>query len=161
MPGKHFPYLYGNLTLQQRGKLITSSCAGSLEHSDLVFQDNLRGVANPQMEKVSAVMQQPSPALKDLVLHSNYEMAPVIPGSFLDGSAPCLEYIPARPPLLNYIPLRGLQKLLLTAACLYFPSEYCYFGAHLTQRDGHLPVCDVRVQTQKSPAFIPNPSISP
>jgi hypothetical protein len=57
-----------------------------LELSDLVFQDNLWGVANPQLEKVSAVMQQPSPALKDLVLCSNYEMAPVIPGSFLGGA---------------------------------------------------------------------------
>jgi hypothetical protein len=45
--------------------------------------------------------------------------------------------------------------------CLYFPSEYSYFGAHLTRRDGHLPICSVRVQTQKTPAFIPNPSIAP
>ena len=88
----------------------------ALQHRDRVFRVSLWDVANPQLEQISAAMQQPFPALTDLALsapfpsNDNDETALVIPDSFLGGSSPCLEYL-----MLRYIPLQGLPKLLLSA----------------------------------------------
>ena len=65
-----------------------------------------------QLEKVLAPMQVPFPELTYLYLHS-YGETPVIPNSFLGGSAPCLRYL-----YLSSIPFPGLPKLLLSATQL-------------------------------------------
>ena len=58
-------------------------------------------------------MEVPFPELTRLSLTSNGETMPVIPDSFLDGSAPRLKFF-----LLSGIPFPGLPKLLLSATHL-------------------------------------------
>ena len=91
----------------------------ALQHSDCVFRVSLWDIANPQLEQISAAMQQPFPELTDLALFAPFpsndhdETAPIIPDLFLGGSAPCLDYL-----MLSYILLQGLQKLLSSASGL-------------------------------------------
>ena len=59
--------------------------------------------------KRSLAMKKPFPALTHLTLWSKDEKAPVLPDSFLGGSAPRLRYI-----LLYGIPFPGIGKLLLS-----------------------------------------------
>ncbi|KAN0123898.1 hypothetical protein V8E52_002388 [Russula decolorans] len=66
-----------------------------------------------QLEKVLATMQVPFPELMRLQLYSNDETVPVIPDSFLDGSAQRLRLL-----ILEGIPFPGLPKLLLSATNL-------------------------------------------
>ncbi len=60
-------------------------------------------------------MQQPYPALADLKIRwwHNDGAAPIVPESFLGGSAPRLRHLS-----LDYIPFPGLPKLLLSATHL-------------------------------------------
>jgi hypothetical protein len=100
----------------------------ALEHNDRVRQIVLRDVTNSQLEKVLAAMQQPFPALTDLAISladrwkdglPEDEMPPVVPESFLHGSAPRLQHL-----YLERIPYSGLPKLLLSAThlvSLYIP----------------------------------------
>jgi hypothetical protein len=86
----------------------------ALEHNDRIYRLDL----NPQsshFEELLAAMQQPFPALKflDLWLQRGDEPVPVVPASFLGGSAPVLEVL-----ALNRIPFPGLPKLLLSATHL-------------------------------------------
>jgi hypothetical protein len=86
----------------------------ALGHTNRVCQVNLWRVAGWQLEQVLPAMQVPFPELTDLYLSSNGETpVPVIPDSFLDGSAPRLRYFE-----LNAIPFPGLPKLLLSSAHL-------------------------------------------
>jgi hypothetical protein len=84
-----------------------------LEHNDRVCQIDLRNVPSSQLAKVSAAMQVPFPELTHLWLESNDEMVPVLPDSFLGGSAPPL--ISLR---LDRIPFPGLPKIFLSATHL-------------------------------------------
>jgi hypothetical protein len=76
-------------------------------------------VTNSQLEEVLAAMQQPFPALTDLAIWCRNdglledEMRPVVPESFLGGSAPRLQHLE-----LNRVPFPGLPKLLLSATGL-------------------------------------------
>jgi hypothetical protein len=67
-------------------------------------------LAGWQLEEVLAPMQVPFPELTNLRLFADDETPPIIPDSFLDGSAPRLESF-----LLSGIPFPGLPKLLLSA----------------------------------------------
>ena len=73
------------------------------------------------LEEVFAAMQVPFPELIELRFFnlsfkfSNGETMPVIPDSFLDGSAPRLQYFH-----LSGIPFPGLPKLLLSATHLVY-----------------------------------------
>jgi hypothetical protein len=72
------------------------SIIAALQYSDRVFEINLWDVGNPQLEQISAAMQQPFPALTNLALSAlnlSNDTALVIPDSFLGGSAPCLEFL--------------------------------------------------------------------
>jgi hypothetical protein len=76
----------------------------------------LSELAGWQLEEVSAVMKVPFPELTDLRLHSNDKTLPalpLIPDSFLDGSAPRLQNI-----YLFGISFPGLPDLLLSATRL-------------------------------------------
>jgi hypothetical protein len=93
----------------------------ALEHNDRVCRIDLMHVINPELEEFLTVMQQPFPALTELALWHGYrpkdedeinEM-PVIPESFLGGSAARLQYL-----YLERIPFPGLPKLLLSATDL-------------------------------------------
>lgn len=52
--------------------------------------------ASSHLENILAAIQVPFPELTDLVLKSAYEMALVVPGTFLDGSAHRLRYFESR-----------------------------------------------------------------
>jgi hypothetical protein len=80
---------------------------------------DLLDVMNPELEEFLAAMQQPFPALTELGLVLDEDLddeiidAPVIPESFLGGSAPRLQRLE-----LARIPFPGLPKLLLSATDL-------------------------------------------
>ena len=80
----------------------------ALEQHDRVRGIHFFGVPNLLLERFVAV-KKPFPALTYLTLWSSDEKAPVLPDSFLGGSAPRLRTI-----LLGGIPFPGFGKLLLS-----------------------------------------------
>jgi hypothetical protein len=84
-----------------------------LERSGRVFQINLMNVPSSYLEKVLAAIQEPFPELTHLELGSYDKTAPVIPDSFLGGSAPRLQFL-----WLEGILFPSLPKLLLSATHL-------------------------------------------
>ena len=64
-----------------------------LERSDRVCQVRLSNVRISKLETFLAVMQKPFPELTHLELWSDDRPRPLVPESFLDGSAPRLEYL--------------------------------------------------------------------
>jgi hypothetical protein len=80
-----------------------------LERSDRVCRIHLGNVQSSDLEIILAAMEQTFPELTYLLLHSD-ETVPVVPDSFLGGSAPRLKYLE-----LDRIPLLGLPKLHLSA----------------------------------------------
>src|SRR6266849_8476646 len=84
----------------------------ALGQSKRICQVDLSIHANRLSREVLAAMQVPFPELTDLQLGS-YLIPPVIPDSFLGGSAPRLRRFS-----LSNIPFPGLSKLLLSAAHL-------------------------------------------
>jgi hypothetical protein len=91
----------------------TDNTIAALGQTNRVCQVSLWRVAGWQLKEVLAAMHVPFPELTHLELTSNGETAPVIPDSFLDGSAPRLQYFE-----LTGIPFPGLPKLLLSATHL-------------------------------------------
>jgi hypothetical protein len=87
----------------------TDNIIAALGQTNRVCQVTLWDLAGWQLEQVLAAMHVPFPALADLELSSNGETVPVIPDSFLDGSAPRLRFF-----TLSGIPFLGLPKLLLS-----------------------------------------------
>jgi len=90
----------------------------ALEHNDRVCQIHLRQVTNSQLGEVLAAMQQPFPALTKLLIwrtdgQLEDETRPVVPESFLGGSAPRLRHLS-----LEGVPFPGLPKLVLSATDL-------------------------------------------
>ena len=86
-----------------------------LEHKDRVDEIYLRPVNSSALGKVLAAMQKPFPELKDLRLESYEETVPIVPDSFLGGSAPRLRFLE-----LDGIPFPGLPNLLLSATNLVY-----------------------------------------
>jgi hypothetical protein len=103
------------LPLIVRGDMTpgTSNVIAALGQSNRVCQVDLWSVAGWQLEQVLAAMQVPFPELADLQFSSNGKTVPVIPDSFLGGSAPRLRYF-----VLEGIPFPGLPNLLLSATHL-------------------------------------------
>jgi hypothetical protein len=88
----------------------------------LAQQDRVCGIfifAVPNSLLQNAVAMKPFPALTTLILTSNDEMAPVLPDSFLGGSAPRLQTL-----YLAGIPFPGIGKLLLSTTDLVSLSLY-------------------------------------
>ena len=97
--------VHGNMTSSSS----TDNVIAALEQSNRVCYVNLF-LAGWQLEQVLAAMQVPFPELTDLWLKSDGETMPVIPDSFLDGSATRLRSFN-----LSGIPLLGLPNLILSA----------------------------------------------
>jgi hypothetical protein len=115
-PAKDKLYIWPALPLIVRGDMTLSSTdnvIAALGHSNRVCKVDLGALADRQLEEVFAAMQVPFPELTDLHFHSKSETSPVIPDSFLNGSAPRLRYL-----YLDKIPFPGLPKLLLSATRL-------------------------------------------
>src|SRR5229473_4131319 len=95
----------------------------ALEHNDRVCKITLWDISSLELEEVLASMQKPYPVLTDLRIwrrRGDDGAAPIVPESFLGGSAP-----PLRRLNLGGIPFPGLPKLLLSAThlvtlCLWF-----------------------------------------
>jgi hypothetical protein len=88
----------------------------ALEHNDRVRKISLEDVTSLELEEILAPMQKPYPALTFLEIGGDYRgTAPVVPESFLGGSAPRLRHLK-----LNFIPFPGLPKLLLSATHLVY-----------------------------------------
>jgi len=85
----------------------------ALEQSNRVYKVDLWDLEDGQLDKVLAAMQVPFPELTELRLTSYSETPPVVPDSFLGGSAPRLRLLK-----LGGIPFPGLPKLLLSATHL-------------------------------------------
>ena len=81
----------------------------AIEHNDRICELDLFDIPSSRLEKVLAAMRQPFSALTRLQLQPRGEAAPVVPTSFLGGSAPCLQTL-----FLNRIqvPSPGLTNLL-------------------------------------------------
>ena len=84
-----------------------------LERSDRVCQIYLADVQSLDLEILLTAMQQSFPELTNLLLYSKGEIVPVVPGSFLGGSAPSLRTLQFRG-----IPFPELPKLLVSATHL-------------------------------------------
>jgi hypothetical protein len=83
----------------------------ALEHPDRVCKIDISDPTSSLLERLATVMQEPFPVLKYLDLrYYGYQTPPVLPDTFLGGSAPHLESI-----LLCRIPFPALPKLLLSA----------------------------------------------
>ena len=86
----------------------------ALGHSTRVCEVHLEKIDGRQLEEILAAMQAPFPQLTGLRLSSSpNETPPVIPDSFLGGSAPRLRDL-----RLAGIPFPGLPKLLLSVTHL-------------------------------------------
>jgi hypothetical protein len=89
----------------------------ALEHNDRVCQIDLNYWLSPERESVmdSAAMQKPFPELTHLHLgmYEDNESRPILPDSFLGGTAPRLRSLHCR-----RLPFPGLPKLLLSATHL-------------------------------------------
>jgi hypothetical protein len=85
----------------------------ALGHSNRVCEIDLWVAGWRQLEKALAAMRVPFPELIKLRLFSNDETPPVVPDSFLGGSAPRLRVFE-----LKGVSFPGLPKLVLSAAHL-------------------------------------------
>ena len=86
----------------------------TLEHNDRICDLAIFNIPSLEREPIWAALQQPFPALTDLWLaFVNETPFPVVPASFLGGSAPGLQSI-----RLERIPFPGLPTLLLSATHL-------------------------------------------
>ena len=87
----------------------------ALEHKNRICQLDLQDLPNSQSETVLSRMQEPFPALTRLLLRlqHGHEPLPVIPASFLGGSAPHLKSL-----WFNLVLFPGLPNLLLSATHL-------------------------------------------
>ena len=87
-----------------------------LEHSDRMCKIHLDFYTTWQIEKLWTTMQVPFPELATLSLSfEDLSYRPILPDSFLGGSAPRLRYL-----ALKSIPFPGLLNLLLSATDLVY-----------------------------------------
>jgi hypothetical protein len=100
----------GNMALSSG----TDDIIAALGQSNRVCQVYLRGLATRQLEDVLAPMQASFPELTDLQLTFDGEKVPVIPDSFLDGSASL------RTLDLTGISFPGVPRLLLSGTHLVY-----------------------------------------
>jgi hypothetical protein len=95
----------------------------ALELNDRVSRITCLNLSSSELERVVAVTQDPFPGLTHLWLWSSDGMEPVIPDSFLGGSAPRLRYLG-----LKSIPFPALPKLLSSATDLV--NLYLFYIPH-------------------------------
>jgi hypothetical protein len=103
-------YIYASQAGKSPLQGVTNLRAALKKH-DRVWRIEIWAVPNSLL--TSSVAMKPFPALTSLILRSNDETAPVLPDSFLGGSAPRLREI-----WLRGIPFPGIGKLLSSAADL-------------------------------------------
>jgi len=95
-------------------RLGAANVIAAFKQHDRVYRILIHHIPNSLMKKITA-MKKPFPALKFLDIRSDHDNPPVLPDSFLGGSAPHLEEL-----TLWNIPFPGLPKLLLSTRDLVF-----------------------------------------
>ena len=95
--------------------VMGDNIVAALEQNDRICELASHELTSSEFEKVLAATQQPFPALTHLRLWLREETTPVVPDSFLGGSAPQLQKL-----ILDRIPFPGLPKLLLSATHLVY-----------------------------------------
>ena len=110
-----WPALSLEVNINARGFPVKSvdNIVAVLERSNCVREIDISHVSSLELEKISEVMQEPFPELTHLGLWSDDQTVPVLPDSFLGGSAPRLRSFEFRG-----VPFPGLPKLLLSATHL-------------------------------------------
>jgi len=106
------------LSKQSKSDKYADNITAALEHNDRVWAVHLFDVPTLQLELFAGVMRKPFPELTLLQLHANAKnestaQAPVLPDSFLNGSAPRLHTLS-----LDFVLFPALPKLLLTSTNL-------------------------------------------
>jgi hypothetical protein len=92
----------------------TDNIIAALEHPDRVIFVAISLASDPQLGKITMVIQQPFPVLRHLLLWKNDSYGvPVLPREFLGRSAPCLQTFQ-----LLGIPFPALPRLLLSTSDL-------------------------------------------
>ena len=124
------------------GTLGMDNIFAGLEHKGRVSGVDiwiLRSQTENVSAQVSATMQQPFLELRHLYLHAVVQAVPVIPTSFLGGSAPRLQRL-----LLDGFSFPGSPLLLLSATHLIYLdlSGIPDYGVLFTRGNRHLPLCD-------------------
>ncbi|KAI0298200.1 hypothetical protein BC826DRAFT_1184381 [Russula brevipes] len=92
---------------------VQGNINAALEHHDRVREISLGALPNPAWETLAAAMQVPFPELTSLSLYSHDRSVPVLPDSFLSGSAPRLQTL-----TLRWISFPAVRNLLLSASGL-------------------------------------------
>ena len=105
------PLAFSTFNSATKGRL--DSILAVPEHRHRVCQIRLLDLTGPQMGKLLAAMQVPFPELTDLVLQAPSGDWPVVPDSFLGGSAPLLRTF-----FSFRMPFPGLPNLFLSATHL-------------------------------------------
>jgi len=80
------------------------------EHYDHIYEIQISNMTQSHLARFAAAMQKPFPELTRLELSVASQVVPVLPGSFLGGSAPRLRILK-----LESIPFPSIPKLLLSA----------------------------------------------
>ena len=93
---------------------ILDNIIAVLERSGCVREIDISHVSSLELGKISEVMQEPFPELTHMGLWSEDEAVPILPDSFLGGSAPRLRSLE-----FQGIPFPGLPKILLSATHLF------------------------------------------
>ncbi|KAI0286411.1 hypothetical protein BC826DRAFT_1178741 [Russula brevipes] len=90
-----------------------SNIIAAFEHRNRICRIHLTSIPLSVLKQLSAAMKDPFPALRHLWLGADSETVPVLPDSFLGGSAPRLESL-----WLLGVPFPAIPKLLLSASGL-------------------------------------------
>jgi hypothetical protein len=135
----------------------TDNVIAALGQINRVCYVSLWDLAGWQIEQVLAAMQVPFPKLTYLKLMSNDETPRLIPDSFLDGSAPRLQYF-----CLSGIPFPGLPRLHLSATHLVvldlfdIPHSGYISPEAIVALLSVLPSLDVLILKFRSPQSLPD-----
>jgi len=106
------------IVIYAKNRIVMSHLRGSsniisaLKQRDRVFRIDIDGIPTSLLKRFAEI-KTPFPVLRDLMLLKYDENAPILPDSFLGGSAPCLEEL-----TLERIPFPALPKLLLSTTNL-------------------------------------------
>jgi hypothetical protein len=102
-------YAYSDTSLVQG----FTNLLATLKQHDRVYKVNIRGILNSLLKQFRA-MKKPFPMMTELKLRSYDKSAPVLPDSFLGGSAPRLQEL-----FLRGIPFPALPKLFSSTHNLF------------------------------------------
>ena len=128
----------------------------ALKHKDRICELNLLYIPNSKWKKLFAELQQPFPELTRLELMFEDDRAPpVIPASFLGGSAPRLQTL-----TLHCIRFPGLPNLLLSATHLVHLDLWGIRHSEYISPEAMVACLSMLTSLERSHHYIPISSMS-